>query len=379
MKPIFFLLLLGISVTVLGQNNGVLIGKNDSLNCSILIKKKKSEYQVYFRKSSSSSWSIIYPENAESAETIEEKYFSRILPGKRTPVWLKCYFDGSMKLLEYRGTFFVEKEEKLIELTRADDNKENSNSKRYIGLMNFLVGDLVNYDLSRLRYSAESLTQPFVMYHKAEGIPYKDYNKYVEVDFNFDADAGLGFESIKLNSETNEEITYGTVRPHLAFGVQFHTSNFPHWLSLRFGLGASYLKLNGVEEIDKINETDYYTVNIDVFTLEAPLLLNFDLLKSNSLNLSLEAGLAVCYNKWGDVGLRSEQQIENNVYTEIVNFKADDHFQLMQVTNAVIEIPSVSTKWGFGLKYWRSLTSYDTSTYDLNKSYSVTLFLRYKF
>lgn len=373
---IVILLLIVAAKTIYAQPKGCIVTGNDTTNVILSVKKKHQEYTVYFRRLHDVQMNSLTAPNARAVFVPGQwKYVSVKLDSLSKNVWAKCIFEGEYSLLEYRSEYYIVTANEVFYLPAPNDK---NNRNKFTGIMTMLFFSKIDYNYRSLDYSAKSLVEPLVIYHKKNNLPYFDYNSYLTVSSSNFVEANLGttqgFYVADLNKYSFDGRSLG-----LAFNKTFL---FPDW-SKRLGLSAG-ITLNAVffDDYTKstlVNGNAYADFKNTLYAAGIVGAVDFYVVDNALLSVILEAGVEYTRLFASDMEVRIEQEHDNIVNTTVKPASLNQDYLISQFDRLIIGVPKLnkSILVGLGAKFPLGPNSEEANEFGIGQSLWLSVF--YKF
>lgn len=362
---ILFLVFIGFQLHA--QSKDTLLVGSDTIVCQIMVKQKKTAYQVFFKKSISVEWNEIYPDYANAVFSESFRYVSVKLPDTENKVWAKCYLDGEYQLLQYNRHYYVVGPEKINKLTsvyeKLDMNKVTQKTL-FIGQMIAIFGNQIDFNYPKLNYNSKSLVQPIIKYHEKNKLPFHDYNDYYPAKINIAVALAGGIETMRLNLQPDEGSSGNTIPvdfkvfyPAVCLNTILTVPKLSKKLYFTGGIEFSKHKIDVVKNVSISQPAIYYTdLQYNAMSLAVPITVGYEILKSKKAIIALQTGIKPFKNIISDAELRFEKEENNIVNTSFVDVNKNQKVQLYYNLGIRINSPSISKGVSFGINYDYAIT-----------------------
>ncbi len=361
------LFLVFISFQLHAQSTDTLLVGSDTIVCQIMVKQKKTEFQVFFKNSVSVDWNEIYPEYAKAAFSNSFRYISIKLPDNENKVWAKCYLDGEYQLLEYKRQYYVVGPENINKLTSVYeklDVKKVTQKTLFIGQMIAIFGNQINFNYSKLTYNSKSLVQPIIKYHETNKLPFHDYNDYYPAKLNFVVAVAGGIETMRLNLQPDED-SYGTTipvdfkvfYPAVSLNTVLTVPKLSKRLYFTGGIEFAKHKIDIIKKASISQSVNYYTdLQYNALSFAVPIAVGYEFLKNNSAVVAIQTGIKPFRNITSEAELKLEKEENNVVNTSFITGNKNQKVQLYYNLGIKIYSPSISKRISIGINYDYSIT-----------------------
>jgi len=362
---ILFLVFIGFQLHA--QSTDTLLVGSDTIVCQIMVKQKKTEFQVFFKNSVSVDWNEIYPEYAKAAFSNRFRYISVKLPDTENKVWAKCYLNGTYQLLEYKRQYYVVGPENINKLTSVYeklDVKKVTQKTLFIGQMIVIFGNQIDFNYSKLNYNSKSLVQPIIKYHETNKLPFHDYNDYYPAKLNFVVAVAGGIETMRLNLQPDED-SYGTTipvdfkvfYPAVSLNTVLTVPKLSERLYFTGGIEFAKHKIDITKKASISHPVIYYTdLQYNALSLAVPIAVGYEFLKSKEVVIALQTGIKPFKNVISDAELKLEKEENNVVNTSFITVNKNHKVQLYYNLGIKIYSPSISKRISIGVNYDYSIT-----------------------
>jgi len=384
MKKTFFLLVTIIFwMQISAQELDKLIVDNDTISCQLKISQQKGEIVVSFKNSYQTAWNEIYADNADAAVVSGESLFvSVLLPDAQKKVWAKCFFDGIYKLLRYRGEFYIVETGEVTRLKGRNKQTEGVVSegvKVFIGQMILIFKDKIDYNFSLLSYDSKSLVLPLIEYHKANQLPYCDYNRYIEINTDWSFSGGLSMDNYNLSTQSVKSVEIAGFSPFVAANLNVNIPQLSNRLFFSGGIEVSGSYLDAMKIRSFNANTYYFNLSYQGLNLAAPVMARFKLIQKPGLDVSLASGLKVVKGFSLDQSLNVETEKDNVVRTELVTMESISGVKLFHCSELLLGIPTISKSISLGAAYNYSLSNKTQVNNTVSLDRSMSVFARFNF
>jgi hypothetical protein len=383
MKRILLFVFLLLGVQTFAQEYDKLIIGNDTTMCQLNISHRKGEIVVLFKKSYQASWNEIYAESANEAFVDGKSlYLSVQLPEIEKRVWARCFFDGIYKLLQYRDEFYIGEAGKLTRLTDRNNRNEeekSSGARRFIGQMILLFKDKIEYNFNLLSYDSKSLVVPIIKYHQTNKLPYRDYNKYIEINRKWSIGAGLSSDHFKLSTQLQTPVDAKGYSPYVSANVSLCFPQLSNRLFLIGGIEISNQRIDALKICSNSNYTYYFDLSYNGVNVAVPAMVGFMLVDSPKIAISLATGLKIMKDFLMDQRLQFETEKDNVIKTELATITNNSKLLLQHSSELVIGLPILSKSISLGTAYTYSLANKSQLKNTVSFDRSLSVFARFTF
>ncbi|WP_167606980.1 hypothetical protein [Maribellus sediminis] len=373
---IVILFLIVLAKTIYAQPKGYIVAGNDTTNVILSVKKKHQEYTVNFRRLHDVQMNSLTAPNANEVFVPGQwKYVSVKLDSLGNNVWAKCIFEGEYSLLEYRSEYYIVTATEVFHLPAPDDK---NNRNKYSGIMTMLFFSKIDYNYRSLDYSAKSLVEPLIIYHKKNNLPYFDYNSYLTVSSSNFVEANLGttqgFYLADLNKYSFDGQSLG-----LAFNKTFL---FPDWskkLGLSTGVTLNVVFFDEYAKTTLVNGNAYADFKNTLYSAGIVGAIDFYVVDNAKLTVMFEAGVEYARLFASDTEVRIEQERGNIVNTAVRPASLNQNYLISQFDRLIIGVPKLneSILVGLGAKFPLGTNSEEANEFGVGQSLWLSVF--YKF
>ena len=348
MKKIVILSLLMISSCYIhAQDSGFIIHKSDSLQLILSIKKKNSDTKIFYKRLHEQESHEVTAENAESALVPSKwKYISLNLPTTKKKVWAKCYFDGLYKLVKHQSIFYIVGPEKTYLL---EEFQKNTRIRKYKGQMTALFSEQVPYEYNNLNYESKALTEPLILYHKKNGIPYTDYNKYVNRVSTTKVFANIAHTKGELTLTSPLKFNIEGYSGGIGIEKSYTFPDFSNRFSFSFGTRFNVYEFNYYAKSILSGNDSYANFNNTIFSVGGQGSGIFQVIKNHKINLSIQVGIEVLKPFGPDTDVRVEKVQGSTVNTSKTDISIYDHTLISLFEELMLKIPQLSKSLALGV------------------------------
>ena len=378
-RIILFVIFFGIWLYTFSQEDDKLVVGNDTTSCQLKIDRKKGEIIVLYKKAYHSTWNEIYATNADAAIVSDRSLFLSLkLPSIPEKVWVECLFWGTYKLYSYQGKYYISCNDGIAELQNQIHGK-SSVSKSFIGQMIYILKDRIDYDFNSLRYDSKSLVLPLIKFHEVNGLPYRDYNHYLEICSDWNIRGGFSQEIFNLSNQSVSSVEIIGYSPFTAIDFSFYFPELSKRLFFITGIEFSIPEFDVLKTKSLFDRTYYFDVSYSGLNLAIPIMAGFRLIQNPNLHISAATGLKAMKGFSFNQNLRIETETENIVETDLATMSTISKIDFFHYSELIVGMPELSKSFSFGASYNSLLSNkvQKNNTVCLNRSLS--LFIRFTF
>jgi len=378
-KTLFLFAFLGFWTQTSAQQHDKLVVGNDTTNCQLKISQRKGQIIVSFQKANQAAWNEISADSADVAIVSDRSNFVSLrLPDVPQKVWAKCFFDGTYKLLQYRGKFYIAEPGKI---TRLWNNLRKSDIVRprikiFIGQMTLIFKDKFDYKFRSLRYELNSLVKPLIQYQKANHLP---YTKYHNIASYWTIGGGFSQETYKLSTQIITSVDMPGYSPFVAANLNFC---FPYQSTQLFysvGVEVSNPRID-LLKIRSINgNTVYFDLSYRGLNLAVPARIGYKLIQNPKMAVSIQTGLKVLKGFTLEQNMRVETEKDNIVRTELKTIESFSELKLLHCSEVIVGIPKLSKSISMGASYDYYLSNKIQEINTVRLGHSFSTFVRFTF
>jgi hypothetical protein len=204
-----------------------------------------NEKRCYFRETSKSSSRPYSPSELKAYGFVNDKRYESKMLGGEGPVFAECVVKGALSLYKYDNSFFIQADS-LIRLERNPPQVVKTQrgsyvreDKRYIGLLNLLVGDC-HLTANNISYSEKSISRLIEQYNRCKtgsSTTVKQDKPWAQVHFQFYSGADIS----KLKIENlGDKAFKNSISPLYSVGIEIVSPRVTD--KLRFSAELVYMK-----------------------------------------------------------------------------------------------------------------------------------------
>ncbi|MEL7585480.1 MAG: hypothetical protein AAGU19_02120 [Prolixibacteraceae bacterium] len=382
LRYLLFLLLFAEFSHVLAQEQDKIITATDTASVQLKISLKRSHYLVWFKKSYENFWHELYAENARAVVKPGESLFlSMKLPDTEENVWVRCVFDGTYRLLEYKGRYYIFAPDGIHKLEYKEGgpaSKEDASPKnKFIGQMIMIFHDKVDYDFSLLSYHSKSLVLPLIKYHDEHDLPFHDYNKYIETDLHVNFTGGVSRDHYQFNALPGVSVGLDGLSPVLGVSLSLSFPELSKRLALSAGILCSYNQVEDLIIRPLGDEIKYFDISYEGIYPAIPVMLEYRIFEKNSFSLMLGTGIKA--NKLYQMKGRLKTETAKD---QVVNTRFDDlttvsGIGMWHCSDLILKVPVWSESFSFGISYGYDLKQASPDVYSFQPIKSFLIFTRF--
>lgn len=377
LKTLLIFLISGICLSTFANGKGYLVVGNDTTHYDLKFQERGNNTKVFFKQSYESDYHEVYAENADAAAVPgRELFLSLKLPDTSKKVWVRCFFDGTYKLVRYNSQYYLVQPSGIMELKAPGDGHSESIFK---GQMILLFSSKISYDFDKLNYTSESLVVPLIKYHEKENWHYTDYNKYINSSVSIMMNANFSTNKVRLAIDATG--TSDFVGNSFGIGVA-RTVSYPDFSKkLGFSLGVKFdaYLLNQYIKNQQGAMKGFIDLNYKPFSVGAQGQISYQLIDSKMLKAVLGAGVEGSRMFAPSSQVKVETMTENVVQTAMHGISVNDKVSIFQVDQLRISCPKLTHSFQIGIAKYFLLNERKVENYVLVIDRSFQFSLSYIF